>query len=128
MVNRADIGVMEAGDSSMPLDHARMKLLLCPNRLVVVPLMTSSRGADQRSARGIHGSILAGELRWRIVSNRLSFGHVIPRGTWQRVPGMLTKRIIKIQSGVRAGFDPQPEPPFIVNIASRINVIRVISK
>lgn len=41
---------------------------------------------------------------------------------------MTTKRIIKIKSGVKAGFDPQPDPPKILNISSIVNVIRVIGR
>jgi hypothetical protein len=38
---------------------------------------------------------------------------------------MTTQRIFKIKSGVKAGFNPQPDPPKIANLVSQINVIRV---
>jgi hypothetical protein len=41
---------------------------------------------------------------------------------------MTTRRNIQIKSGVKAGFDPQPDPPKIATIGSLINVIRVISR
>lgn len=53
---------------------------------------------------------------------------LIPPGGRRRVPGMTTRRTLPIKSGVKAGFDPQPDPPKIANIGSLINVIRVISR
>lgn len=52
-------------------------------------------------------------------------GLVIPGGLGCRLPVMTTQRIFKIKSGVKAGFNPQPDPPKIANLVSQINVIRV---
>lgn len=50
---------------------------------------------------------------------------VIPRGSGCRLPVMTIPRSFPIKSGVKAGFNPQPDPPKIANLVSQINVIRV---
>ncbi len=41
---------------------------------------------------------------------------------------MTTQRAVKIKSGVKAGFNPQPDPPCVVNIGAVVNVVRPISR